>query len=104
MKKLINALGILGLGLLLSIYPYKIYQEKKNLDNLNQWLANPENKEFLFNENLQLIEVENLGNDIYNVEAEGDKRFLIKYKKNRYDFYIQLYLEGQGMQMFLEYK
>jgi hypothetical protein len=64
MKKLINALGILGLGLLLSIYPYKIYQEKKNLDNLNQWLANPENKEFLFNENLQLIEVENLGNDI----------------------------------------
>ncbi|MCM3616565.1 hypothetical protein M3936_03115 [Sutcliffiella horikoshii] len=103
MKKLLFVLGILASGLLLS-HSYNIYQEKKNLGNLTQWLENHGNKKFLFEENIDIMEVIHLGNDIYKVEAEGDKWFFIEYKKNSRGFQIQLYLEGNGMEMFLEYK
>lgn len=103
MKKLLFVLGILASGLLLS-HSYNIYQEKKNLGNLTQWLENHGNKKFLFEENIDIMEVIHLGNDIYKVETEGDKWFFIEYKKNSRGFQIQLYLEGNGMEMFLEYK
>lgn len=98
MKKIIIASVILGL--LLSIYSFKIYQEKKNLDNLNQWLSHQETKENLFEDDIEIMEINNLGSDIYKVIDETGDIYLVEFNQERLYMDIQVYYQRKGMSRF----
>lgn len=98
MKKIIIVFGILGL--LFSIYPYKMYQEKKNLDNLDQWLSHPETQENLFESNIEIMEINHLGSDIYRVIDKEGGIYLVEYNQKRLAIEIQVYYQGKGMARF----
>ncbi|KMJ58365.1 hypothetical protein AB685_10735 [Bacillus sp. LL01] len=77
-----------------------MYKEKKNLNNLDQWLNHQETKESLFEENIEIIEIIHLGTDIYRVKDEDGKIFLVEFKQQRLNVRIHVYNEGKVMERF----